>query len=303
MLMCVLLVLLAGPQLAASQETDASYTLTYPGRVLRGNDQACPTSEEREQVRNMIDRDLRSILGRPIVPPSPEPCGGAGWRRIAYLNMTDPTQRCPHPWREYGPPERSCGRSTSNVGSCDSVWYSSHGIRYNKVCGRIIGHQLGHPDTFFRSTAHVYFYQMSLNTYFVDGVVVTRGYPRIHVWTFAAGFDETSDTALRCPCSNPPNATTVTSAPSYVGNNYFCESGAVSNPSNVNVQAFYFQGDPLWDGQGCAPSNTCCSFNSPPWFTTLLTTSTADDIEVRICSDVSTQKEDTPVELIELYVK
>ena len=301
MLLCVLLVLLAGSQLAASQETDASHTLTYPGRILRGNDQACPTSEEREQVRNMIDSDLRSLL--PIVLPSSEPCGGAGWRRIAYLNMTDLTQRCPHPWREYGNPGRSCGRSTSNIGSCDSVWYSSHGIRYSKMCGRIIGYQYGDPDAFFASTANPYSNAAlhSLNTIFVDGVVVTHGYPRVHVWTFAGGLDETSDNPRRCPCSNPPNSTTIASAPSYVGYNYFCEAGAVTNPASYDAPIYYPR-DPLWDGQGCVPTNNCCAFNSPPWFTAQLTIPTADDIEVRICGHDRTVDADTPVELIELYV-
>ena len=142
---------------------------------------------------------------------------------------------------------------------------------------------------------------MTLDTYFVDGVVVTHGYPRIHIWTFAAGYDETSDTTGRCPCSNPPDATTIATAPSYVQNNYSCESGAVTYPRQHIVP--YFPDDPLWDGQGCVPGDRCCSFNSPPWFTRLLATPTADDIEVRICSDDDTQDEDTPVELIELYVK
>ena len=301
MFLCVLQVLLVGSQLAASQESDVSHTLTYPGRVLQGNAQTCPTSEEREQLRNLIDSNLQSLLEHSLALPLPEPCGGAGWRRIAYLNMTDPSQRCPHPWREYGLPQRSCGRSTSTTGSCDSVRYSSHGIHYNKVCGRITGHQYGHTNAFHRSTTYHGFQSVSLNTYFVDGVVVTHGHPRIHIWTFATGYDEMSDDLGRCPCSNPPNATTIATAPSYVGYNYFCESGAVTYPRSYPVP--YFPDDPLWDGEGCVPGNTCCSFNSPPWFTTQLATPTANDIEVRICSDGDTQDEDTPVQLIELYVK
>jgi len=296
--LCVLQVLLVGSQLAASQESDVSHTLTYPGRVLQGNAQTCRTSE---QLRDLIDRNLRSLLNNSLVRPSSEPCGGAGWRRIAYLNMTDPSQRCPHPWREYGLPERSCGRSTSLTASCDSVWYSSHGIRYSKVCGRIIGHQYGNTLAFHISTTYHSFHRVSLDTHFVDGVVVTHGYPRIHIWTFAAGYDETSDTVRRCPCSNPPNATTTATAPSYVGYNYFCESGAVFNSGHYNTP--YFPGDPLWDGKGCVPNDDCCSFNSPPWFTTQLAIPTANDIEIRICGNDHTQHEDTPVELIELYVK
>ena len=27
-----------------------------------------------------------------------------------------------------------------------------------------------------------------------------------------------------------------------------------------------YTADPLWDGEGCDETNTCCDFNSPPWF-------------------------------------
>ena len=27
-----------------------------------------------------------------------------------------------------------------------------------------------------------------------------------------------------------------------------------------------FMDDPLWDGEGCGGSSTCCSFNTPPYF-------------------------------------
>ena len=63
--------------------------------------------------------------------------------------------------------------------------------------------------------------------------------------------------------------------------------------------------DPLWDAEGCGPNSQCCSFNSPPWFIAELPSPTTDDIEVRICADDAggTAHEDTPIELMELYVK
>ena len=41
--------------------------------------------------------------------------------------------------------------------------------------------------------------------------------------------------------------------------------------------------DPLWDGKGCGPTNTCCSFNTPPWFVKGLASPTTDDLEMRVC--------------------
>ena len=58
--------------------------------------------------------------------------------------------------------------------------------------------------------------------------------------------------------------------------------------------------DPLWDGQQCQSEGTCCS--TAPWFTVDLAIPTTDSIEVHICAD-STPTEDTPINLLELYVQ
>ena len=45
---------------------------------------------------------------------------------MAYLDMTDPEQKCPEQWRLYESNNvRACGRQESDGGSCDSVYYSS----------------------------------------------------------------------------------------------------------------------------------------------------------------------------------
>ena len=37
-------------------------------------------------------------------------CGEGLWHRVAYLNMTDPSQQCPPAWREYNTGGiRACG--------------------------------------------------------------------------------------------------------------------------------------------------------------------------------------------------
>ena len=48
---------------------------------------------------------------------------------------------------------------------------------------------------------------------------------------------------------------------------------------------------------------SCCTgTKSPPWFSVLIPAPTNDMIEVRICDDESTDNEDNPIELIELYI-
>ena len=137
----------------------------------------------------------------------------------------------------------------------------------------------------------------SLDNPYVDGVSVTHGYPRIHIWTFAAGVTEGFYhvyAAPDCPCARSG----ATQAPDYIGNDYYCESGT---SDDHGILGHLHSDDPLWDGQQC--EGQCYSNGtSPPWFTVQLSNPTLDDIEVRICGDESTDNEDTPVELIEIYV-
>ena len=75
-----------------------------------------------------------------------------GWTRVAYLNMTDPTQQCPSAWTQCyssSEPRRLCARSSRT--GCDSVAYSTFGINYSHVCGRVIGYQSRAPDAFHNS--------------------------------------------------------------------------------------------------------------------------------------------------------
>ena len=61
--------------------------------------------------------------------------------------------------------------------------------------------------------------------------------------------------------------------------------------------------DPLWDGENCLSSSTCCSLHNPPYFVKQLPTPTTDDIEARICLNEPSHNENLAVELVELYVQ
>ena len=208
--------------------------------------------------------------------------------------MSDPLQQCPSSWKLYDTQGiRACGRPATSFESCPGVHYPT-GHKYQRVCGRIIGYQVGTPGAFHS----IYSVQQptSLNDAYVDGVSVTFGSPRSHIWTLAAGVTEGSYQIPKpdCPCSR----VNATPAPEYVGNSYFCESGG--NDKLGDIDCIYSH-DPLWDGQQC--EGQCCGGEkSPPWFKVVLSQSIADDIEIRICGDEGTHNEDTPVELIEVYV-
>ena len=256
----------------------------------------CPADEDREMARSEINTEVRELLQEIVTSTSIDSPCGPGWTLAVLLNMSDPSQQCPEPWTETvsGYPssdKRVCYRSESSGASCDSVTYTISGEGYDQVCGRIIGYQYYNPHGFFPYHSSGY----SIDTYYVDGLSVTHGEPpRMHIWTFAAGFSERDD-AGSCPCGSP---TAVADIPPYVGNNFFCETGFTSTVSSALATD-----DPLWDGEGCGTDHECeCTLNSPPWFTAQLPTSTTDDIEVRNCAYQGTTK-NVGIELIELYVK
>ena len=281
----------------AQLRANTTLPLTYPPQVWQGDDnQTCPSEEQEERVRNEVDTATLSLLRETVVPLLQNfSCGGSfGWRRVAYLDMSDPSQQCPSVWREITTLHRVCGRrSLRYLGSCEGVTYSTGSEQYNQVCGRLIGYQVGNTDAFLDSSR-------SIDTNYVDGISVTHGTPRQHIWTFANGLHELSSTSYAtCPCVT--GSTNRNRIPSFVGQNYFCESGISGWNGTLNI--FWPDGDLLWDGQGCGPTSSCCTFNSPPWFNVMLSSFTSDNIEVRICNRSTIQTSDTLIQLLELYVK
>ena len=138
----------------------------------------------------------------------------------------------------------------------------------------------------------------TINGAYVDGVSLTYGNPRQHIWTFANALDERGGIAT-CPCTNINSQRTI-NIPSFIGNDYFCETGV---PPGQSWSSIFYAADPLWDGGGCGPTSTCCTFNNPPWFCQQLPQSTNADLEVRLCSYSTASVENTPIELIEIYTK
>ena len=208
--------------------------------------------------------------------------------RVADINMTRPNENCPAGFRKVTDSGKTmCGGQGS---SCISTTFSSHGLQYSRVCGKIIGYQYYTPDAF----DPYYLQRRSIDGVFVDGIVLTHGSPRNHIWTFASGFSQLAN-RTGCPCNRGSYSYAF---PPYVGTDYFCDSG------NHNEQwlQIYYTNDPLWDGAGCV-SGSCCTFNSPPWFCKNLSTPTTDDIQLRLCLDEALSNEDVLFEIVELYVQ
>ena len=254
----------------------------------------CPVQESRDAAIQNIRASVDTITQKLIV--ANRNCGPGLWYRMAHLNMSNSSQQCPSAWREYNNNGiRGCRRPMVYSPSCSATIYPTS-RRYSRVCGRIIGHQIGGTDAF----GHLAIDHTTIDSYYVYGVSVTHGAPRNHIWTLAAGITDRAHyigLGWECPCVNPSDAGNVP-PPSFVGNNYYCESG---NPTDSGAGNILYTADPVWDGQQC--EGQCCSNGkSPPWFSVALPNTTTDDIEVRICIPEG-YVDDVGIHLLELFVQ
>ena len=226
---------------------------------------SCPSSDTLVSARSNLKADIHQLF-------LDSPCGGIGWAPVVSLDLGDPAQTCPSPWIESATPERSCV-APNNANNCQGLSFPVSGLTYNRVCGRAVGYGVNTPDAFADFNNH-----NDINLPYLDGVSVTYGSPRQHIWSFAAGFP------FQCPCDSNYNGNHP--SPAFVGDNYFCDG-------NYNGA--------LWDGLDC--TTTCCTSNPPNLFNVTLPAPSSDPIEVRICTDQSEADENVHIRFLEFFVQ
>ena len=228
-------------------------------------------------------------------------CGNltGGWMRVANIDMTNTSQNCPSGLNLTLSPKRVCDIPSTG---CVSNDFDIHGVQYSHICGRVIGYQKSSIDAFR-------FQSRGIDGNYVFGVSLTHGQsPRQHIWTFAGALDETiigPYSQWKCPCINP-NLNPTPTLPSFIGNDYFCDTALSAYFSTVPNHQSIQVSDPLWDGEGCGFINMCCYDTkrevNPPWFVKTLSSPTSDDIEMRLCAPNGIGNT-TPIEIVELYVQ
>ena len=163
------------------------------------------------------------------------------------------------------------------------------------MCGRVRGYQYGYPvafDCFIENEAGCSDLE-EVRTY---GVVFTySSNPRKHIWTYTTGVYEQTTYSESCPCNG--RWTYV----SFIGNDYYCESGTSSDNGNV-----LYSNDPLWDGKDCPGREAnCCTSPKLPWFVKTLNEIVSDNIELVACgyNGGPSYIAGAPIDLVELYIK
>ena len=259
----------------------------------------CSTRSGGAKVKMAARAGIQDTLNERYGPPACSCAASGRWKKVAHLDMSREDHICPSNWTFVNTSVRACGRTT-NSPACDSAIFSVGGFEYNRVCGKVLAYQRGTPDAFdfyWNNEAR------SLEQPYVDGVSITHGQvgSRQHIWTFAASvYEQDSRYVARanCACTNT-NYNWPFEIPSFIGEDYFCDTG---NPGPGFSQTDAYPDNPLWDGQGCGPSSTCCELNRPPWFCVQLDEVTREDLELRICNDQYSSDEDVLVSYVEVYV-
>ena len=217
---------------------------------------------------------------------------GGGWRRIVNINISAGDD-CPGEWRKATQSGVSfCRVASDDRLTCSSASFSTNGLSYQRVCGRARGYQKGDTVAFYGSSSYNICQGFSAIDEGFSGLSITySSNPRQHIWTFANGRGERYITPYNCPCSVNGGH----SAPSFVGNNYYCESASWYRANT------YLFNDTLWDRAGCI--DNCCDDTTQPWFYRQLNQTTQDDIEARICHEDPFRTRSTLIDQLELYIQ
>ena len=224
-----------------------------------------------------------------------EKCGDGVWMRIGYFDTRQPLAECPDPLMRLVVGGNSyCVRQA--VERCDSVFIKSLGSNYSEVCGMIMAKQYGHPNAFWDAPRD------SPDDGYAEGILITRGSPRQHVWAYVVADVANPPVGYTnpdmCPCTGHASAP---QPPSFVGNDYYCDSGNDAGGNAIERQLY---NKTLWNSEGtmCSVSATCCENPDQPWFRKKLDAPTNDNIELRWCANEDL-REATATERVELYIR
>ena len=262
------------------------------------NVNSCDELKKKHSTLKSGDYKLR-IGGKevPVYCHMGELCGTiGGWTRLGHLEMSSDHKTCPNEQFSYINKEglHLCRIKSDKVG-CATASYSPHGIKYSTICGYARGYQKGKVYAFVKS------YQ--LTSFYLDGVSFQRfdasssTKERKHIWSYACGLSDKIKSSYVCPCN--VGAPEGAKQPSYVGNNYYCESGTSTSPGKTD----FFPKDPLWDGKEFNNLEVPCRKDMMPYFKRTYDSAITDDINVKLCRTFGATNRDVYLEGYGVFVK
>ena len=212
-------------------------------------------------------------------------CGGVegGWMQVVEVNMAQDNS-CPGTWQMITSPRNLCAGGVNR--GCDSAHFNTRGVSFQHICGQTKSYQKGQPDAFEQGVGK------GIDDLYVDGISITLGSPRQHIWTYAVSPRDDS----KCPCAPSPGA----KPSAFVENNYYCESG--NNVQNNPTHATFYLSDALWDGQNCPANSRCCAHLGMPWFYRKSVAPLSENMEIRICKNEKQNDENIAIEEMEIFV-
>ena len=307
---CVLLLLIPMRYLSANGEKVCSSFCNVVGMSDATPGKSCNdiyqnNKATRGMSKNYWIQHLDTGMAQQVYCDMELECGGhkGGWMRVTQLDTAN-GDTCPDGWVNNVNYNSLC--TGGDAAGCYSANFSVP-YSYNKICGQVRGFQKGSTDAFY---PHAYakglipegdYYLPELNVsktingVYVDGVSITLGDPRKHVWTYAAGLSDDYDYQYyNCPCASNSSL----QAPVFVGNDYYCESGN----TGIFDSFMLYSEDALWDGNQCLPDNSCCDRTGQPWFFRQLPINVKEHLEVRICYDQSLTDEVSAVQKLQLFI-
>ena len=125
-------------------------------------------------------------------------CGSKGWTRVAYITMSSYEQQCPGDFTLINNPIRTCG-SIPQAG-CASAKFSTYGMPYSQVCGRVRGYQKGTTEAFGPFNRH-----LVSDGVVLDGMLISYGDGmKKHIWAYVTGQKRiaTEPNDRYCPCAD-----------------------------------------------------------------------------------------------------
>ena len=215
---------------------------------------------------------------------------------MAHVNMSQSDATCPQ-----GLTQRTlsgltlCGRNNTKSGGCQSTVFSTLGLNYSQVCGQLRGYQFGAPDGFYPYYVNPSF---TIDNLYVDGVSITYGSaPRKHIWTYANGQG-----------SHIVPMKLIALAIMQVVTFHLI---LLAVTTTVRLVLMAFTHVVIYGLIHCGTGSNvlvrrlpaACAHPNMPWFNKTLSETTTEDIELRVCAHKSIKSEDTPLQVIELFVQ